>query len=75
MTQLLSVAELARLLNVSVRTIQRMVARGSFTMGRHYVRVGRQLRFRPEAVLPALTIVTRSDRRAAVSASLLAELE
>lgn len=74
MTRFLTTAELADVLRVSVRTIQRMLADGSFAPELHYVRVRRQIRFR-EAAVEATKEKTRKPRRAAVSDALLAQLE
>jgi excisionase family DNA binding protein len=74
-TRLLSLAEVAQVLRVSTRTVQRLVAIGTLREGPHYVRVGRQLRFREAAVMAALTVVPRSGPRPAVSDALRAELE
>lgn len=75
MTRLLTTAEVAQVLRVSVRTVQTLVASGRLQEGIHYVRVGRQLRFREAAVLAALTQVSRPKQHRAVSDALRAELE
>lgn len=67
-------AELAHVLRVSTRTVQRLVSRGRLREGTHYVRVGRQMRFREAAVMGSLT-PTRTARHRAVSDALLAEME
>jgi len=75
MTRLLTTAEVAEVLRVSIRTVQKLIASGQLIEGAHYVRVGRQLRFREAAVMAALTPVSRPGPRPSVSDALRAELE
>lgn len=46
MSQLLSIPQLAKLLNVSPRTVRRFVIKRQI----NYLRIGNQYRFRPSAV-------------------------
>jgi len=72
-TRLLTMAELADVLRVSPRTVQRLLSRGVYQEHVHYVRIGRLVRFRQVAIDATMPSKPRS-RRPAVSDAILADM-
>lgn len=72
--RLLTAAELAAELRISIRTLRRLVADGSVQKG-SYVRAGRQLRFRGARVLADLAGDTAPAKGASFNHEALKELD